>query len=86
LLLARPITKPPLGADAVSVAVHVSVPDPVRDELVQETEARLAGTGVPVPLNPIGVDAPVEELLLIVSCPAAAPDAVGSNSTLSVIV
>jgi hypothetical protein len=47
--------------------MHVSVPDPVSPELVQEREARVAGTGVPVPLRAISVDAPVEELLFRVS-------------------
>jgi len=85
LLLATLMTKPPLGARALSVAVHTSVPDPVNEEFVQEREASVAGTGVPVPLSPITVDEAVEELLSIVSCPEAAPVAAGSNCTLSVI-
>jgi hypothetical protein len=35
LLLERLTLKPPVGADAVRVTVHASVPDPVMDELLQ---------------------------------------------------
>jgi hypothetical protein len=67
LLLAMLTTKPPLDAAVLKVTVHVSEPAPVSDELVQERELSVAGTGVPVPLSPIAVDVPLEELLLIVN-------------------
>ena len=46
LSLFRPIIAPPLGAAALRVTVHISVPAPVRDELVQE---RALGTAAPFP-------------------------------------
>jgi hypothetical protein len=75
-LLARFTVNPPLAAAAFSATLHASVPAPVIDELVQEMAVK---TGVPVPLRAMTADAPVEELLAIVSVPEAGPVAVGSN-------
>ena len=44
----------------------------------------IAGAPVPVPLRPIAVEAPVEELLASVSWPVAVPAVVGSNCTVKV--
>lgn len=76
LLLERPTVNPPVVAAAFSVTVQASVPDPVMDELVQESAV---STGTPVPLKVIVVDVPVEELLTSVSWPVAAPATDGSN-------
>ena len=43
-------------------------------------------TGTPVPLRVTTVEVPLEELLVRVSGPAAAPAVVGSNCTVSVAV
>jgi hypothetical protein len=75
-LLARFTVNPPLAAAAFRVTVQASVPAPVIDALVQEMAVK---TGVPVPLRAMTADAPVEELLAIVSVPEAGPVAVGSN-------
>jgi hypothetical protein len=75
-LLARFTANPPLAAAAFSVTLQASVPAPVNDELVQEIAL---STGTPVPLRAM-VEVPfVDELLVIVSVPVAAPEAVGSN-------
>jgi hypothetical protein len=59
---------------------------PVTDPLPQETALRAVGVaGVPVPLRPTTVLGLLEELLMIVSWPVAAPIAAGLNSTLSVM-
>jgi hypothetical protein len=79
LLLDRLTMRPPLDAVDVSVTVQASVPAPVIEALLQESELKAAGTAVPVPLRPITAVAPVEELLLTVSWPVAAPATVGSN-------
>jgi len=83
LLLARPTTNPPLRAVAFNVTVQLSATEPVIDELAQVTPVN---TGTPVPLSPTTVELPLEELLAREICPAAAPEAVGSNCTLSVAV
>jgi hypothetical protein len=83
LLLARLTAKPPLAAPTFSVTVQLSLPAPVIDEF---TQLRPVSTGTPVPLNSTAVEDPVDELLLNVSEPEAAPAAVGSNCTLSVAV
>ena len=67
LLLDRLTTSPPLAADAFSVTVQASVPDPVMEPLLQEMPLNAAGTAVPVPLRVITAAAPVEELLLMLS-------------------
>jgi hypothetical protein len=76
LLLARVTLKPALVAAAFSVTLQASVPAPVMDELVQEIEFR---TGTPAPLNAMAAVPLVDELLLMVSVPVAAPAVVGSN-------
>jgi hypothetical protein len=43
-------------------------------------------TGTPVPLRLTTVDVPVDELLVKVSEPAAAPEVAGSNTTVRVAV
>ena len=67
LLLDRFMVNPPLPAAEVSVTVQASVPDPVMEPLLQERPLNAAGTAVPVPLRVITVEAPVEELLLMLS-------------------
>ena len=64
LLLARLTVNPPLAAAVLSETVQASLPAPVIEAFVQE---RAVSTGVPVPLRPIAVEAPVEELLASVS-------------------
>ena len=86
LLLDSLTVVPPLGAGAVSVIVQASVPDPVTVTLLHESAPSAAGTAVPVPLSGITVVGLVEELLVIVSCPVAAPAVGGSNTTLKVAV
>jgi hypothetical protein len=83
LLLARLTAKPPVGAAAFRVTVQLSVPDPVNDPLVQLSALN---TGTPVPLRLTMVEVPLEELLVRVSEPEAAPAVVGSNCTVSVAV
>jgi hypothetical protein len=83
LLLARPTASPPVAAPVFSVTVQLSVPAPVIDPLVQFNPVR---TGTPVPLKLTTVDVPVDELLLSVRVPEAAPAVVGSNCTVSVAV
>jgi hypothetical protein len=83
LLLERPTVKPPLAAAVFSVAVQLSVPAPVMEPLEQVNPV---STGTPVPLNVMEVVAPVDELLVRVSDPEAAPATVGSNCTVSVAV
>jgi hypothetical protein len=83
LLLARLTVKPPVAAAAFKVAVQLSIPDPVNDPLAQLSPL---STGTPVPLRVMSVDVPVEELLVRVSEPEAAPAAVGSNCTVRVAV
>jgi len=83
LLLDRPIVNPPLAAGVFTVTVQLSVPDPMIELLAQLNPV---SPGTPVPLRLTDVEAPVEELLVIDSCPACPPAAVGSNSTLSVSI
>jgi hypothetical protein len=67
LLLTTLTTKPPVVAALVSVTVHTSVPEPVREEVMHESPLSAAGTGVPLPLRAINVDAPADESLFTVS-------------------
>jgi len=83
LLLARFTANPPLRAAAFSVTMQLSATEPVIDELTQVTPLN---TGTPVPLSPTTIELPPEELLARESCPAATPETVGSNCTLSAIV
>ena len=83
LLLARLTANPPVAAAAFNVTVQLSVPAPVNEPLVQVSPV---STGTPVPLRLTVVVVPVEELLVSVSDPVAAPAAVGSNCTVNVAV
>jgi hypothetical protein len=83
LLLATLTAKPPLAAAALKVTEQLSVPAPVIEPLVQLNPV---STGTPVPLRLTAVELPVEELLVKVNDPEAAPAAVGSNCTVSVAV
>ena len=83
LLLATLTAKPPLAAAALNVTVQLSVPAPVNDPLVQLSPLN---TGTPVPLKLINVEVPLDELLVRVNVPLAAPAIVGSNCTVSVAV
>jgi hypothetical protein len=83
LLLARLTANPPLGAAAFNVTAQLSATEPVIVELAQVSPLN---TGTPVPLSPTTIELPPEELLARESCPAAAPEAVGSNRTLKVAV
>ena len=83
LLLARLTVNPPVAAAAFRVTVQLSVPDPANDPLVQLSPL---STGTPVPLRLTTVEVPLEELLVRVSEPEAAPAVVGSNCTVSVAV
>ena len=76
LLLARFTANPPPAAATLSVTVQLSVPAPVIDPLVQ---FNALSTGRPVPLRVIKVEVPLEELLVNVNEPEAAPAVVGSN-------
>lgn len=75
LLLASPTANPPLAA-VFSVTVQLSVPAPLIDPFAQVNPV---STGTPVPVKLTTVDAPVDELLVSVNVPVAAPAAVGSN-------
>jgi hypothetical protein len=83
LLLVRFTVSPSLGAAAVSVTVHASVPDPIMAALLQYSalNAAVPVPVVPVPLRVITGVAVVEELLAIDNCPAAGPAASGLNWT-----
>jgi hypothetical protein len=67
LLLLSPTLTPPLPAAEFSVTVQLSLPAPVRDALVQDTELNVPDTAVPVPLSAISAVPLVDELLLIVN-------------------
>ena len=83
LLLTRLTANPPLAAAAFKVTVQLSVPAPVTDPLVQ---LNALSTGTPLPLRLITVDVPLDELLVNVNEPEAAPAVVGSNCTVNVAV
>jgi hypothetical protein len=86
LLLERLTLSPPVPAAALRVTVQVSVPDPVIEALVQMSAFSVPGEAVPVPLRPITAIGLLEELLVRVSCPVAAPMAEGSKLTVSFAV
>jgi hypothetical protein len=83
LLLATLTVNPPLAAAAFSVTVQLSVPAPVIEPLEQLSALNI---GTPLPLRAIVVDEPLEELLVRVNEPEAAPATVGSNCTVIVAV
>jgi hypothetical protein len=69
LLLDRLTLRPPLGTAALSATVQASVPDPVKDALLQESELSAGAVPVvtPVPLRAIVILLLVEELLVMVN-------------------
>jgi hypothetical protein len=69
LLLDRFTLSPPLGAAAVNVTVHASVPDPVMAPLVQYSALNIGvlPVVVPVPLRLTTAVGLVVELLVMVS-------------------
>jgi hypothetical protein len=83
LLLARLTANPPPAAAVFSVTVQLSLPAPVIDPLAQLSAV---SAGTPVPLRLINVEVPLDELLVRVSWPVAAPAVLGSNCTVSVAV
>jgi hypothetical protein len=83
LLLLRVTANPPLAAAAFSVTVQLSVPAP---DIEPSAQLSPLSAGDPVPLKLTVDDVPVDESLVKVSTPVAAPDAVGSNCTATVAV
>ena len=73
LLLANATASPPLAAAVFSVTVQLSVPAPVIDPFAHVNPV---STGTPVPLRPIVVELPVDELLISVSAPVTEPAAI----------
>ena len=67
LLLISPTLSPPLPAAVLSVTVQASLPDPVIEPLLQESELNAPGTTVPVPVRLITAVPLVDELLWMVS-------------------
>ena len=67
LLLLSPTLTPPLPAAELRVTVQLSVPAPVSEALLQDTELNVPGTTAPVPLSPITAVPLVDELLWMVS-------------------
>jgi hypothetical protein len=83
LSLVRFTNKPPLGASALSVTLQESGADPVTALLVQLSELNVVVfSEPPVPLRPICIVGLLEELLVMISCPVAAPGEDGLNCTL----
>jgi len=80
LLLERPTVNPPLAAAVFKTTVQESVPAPAMDEFVHENAA---STGTPVPLSDMVLEPPVDESLVNVNCPFAAPATEGSNCTVN---
>jgi hypothetical protein len=83
LLLDKLTVSPLVGAAAVSVTVHASVPAPVMTALLQESALNPAEPepepAVPVPLRATTGVALAEESVATVSCPVAVPAAAGLN-------
>lgn len=82
LVLDRVTAYPLPAAEALMVAVQLSAPDPVKDEVVH---VKAVSVGKPLPLSAIEVEAPPAESLASVSCPVTPPAREGSNCTVSVI-
>jgi hypothetical protein len=88
LLLDRFTLNPPPGAAAVSVTVHATVAAPTTAPLLQDSAlsaAGASGAAEPVPLRLTTAVLLVDELLVMVSCPVAAPGVVGLKPMFSVI-
>jgi hypothetical protein len=77
---------PPLPAAESRFTMQASMPFPVIEPLVQESELRVPGAAVPVPvpLRKITADGLAVELLVRVSAPVTAPVEVGSKLTFNV--
>jgi hypothetical protein len=67
LLLLNPTLTPLPPAAELSVTVQLSLPAPVIDTLLQDTELNVPGTAVPVPLSPITAVPLLEEVLWMVN-------------------
>ncbi len=85
-LLERPTLNPPSGATPLNATVHVSVPDPVIEALLQENEVSVGVAAAPLPLRFTTVELPDDELLSTVIWPVAAPRVRGLKSTMSLAV
>jgi len=83
LLLERLTASPLLSAAAFSVTVQISEPDPVIDPVAQ---VRPFTIGTPIPVKLTLRAWLSDELLLSDNCPVVVPEAVGSNSTLTLAV
>jgi hypothetical protein len=83
LLLDKLTVIPPLPAAVLSATVQESVPEPTMDALTQDSalNAAVADADVPVPLRATTTVPLVEEVLVTVICPVAAPVATGLNCT-----
>lgn len=78
---------PPVGAGALNVTVHASLPAPVMDALAQASLVTVGVSAAPLPFKPTDVDF----LLLLfeldsLSVADAAPTAFGENCTFSVVL
>jgi hypothetical protein len=83
LLLARLTARPPLPAAAFKVIEQESADAPVIDPFTHVSPVR---TGTPMPLRATDAEESLWALLAIVSWPDAAPDAVGSNWRVNVML
>lgn len=66
-VLTRLTTSPPVGAAVLRVTVQASVPAPVMDALLQESELSVPADAAPVPARLMTAEGLVEELLVMVS-------------------
>jgi hypothetical protein len=82
LLLARLICIPPLPAAALRLTEQESVPNSGIALLLHVNAFNTGPAVKPIPLNPTTEVAPVVALVVIVSCPLAAPATEGSKDTL----
>jgi hypothetical protein len=86
LLLDTATATPPLGAAAVRLTVHASLPAPVIEALAQVSPLIVGAAPRPVPLRLTTELLPVEELLAKLSCPLKDPAVTGANCTVTVAV
>ena len=87
LLLDRLTVSPPVGAGALSEAVHASLAKPLAVALEQESELKAAAVVdvlAPVPLRLMPTQFPADELVERASVPVTLPAAPGANRTVSV--
>ena len=80
-MLDKTTLKPPVRAGSLIVTVQRSVPGPLIDALLQD---KPLSCGIPVPFRATTAVLLMDELLVMVNWPVAAPSAEGSNCTLSV--